>query len=730
MGLVWTARANPLDGGQALAVCWSPEKSKFVAVGVPAGGMVVDQVAMSPDGKNWETGGFPWQANGNGKGICWAAGLSLFVAVGVSITNNRQVQTSPDGETWTNRTNPFNGNGHTNAVAWSASQVLLVACGISSGDVVMTSPDGVAWTAQVTPFDGGGEGKSAVWVESLGLWFVGGYDAAGTSALMSSPDGVVWTLVPCDLDGGQANAVNYAETLGLVMIAGRDATGAVTFATSPDGTTWTPQATPLDGPVGSGNGVLEASDTVVLLGAGPAGATPSIVESPDGVAWEVNASSPFYNGNQAAYSPILDLVVAAGFSGGGEALASASLSSPPQIRFFDGYAWRFVVTNLDLVTMTFLDKLASNRAVALTLNGAAVSTGSVPSDSPEVNIVTGDGDPFLSRSNRFLFGFRREGGTPPWVCRFAGIIQMLDDKADSANQAGDPVTNYTAYDPWQYMFNRPVRIGNGNLPDQNGLVFENVRGSTIAVALLNRTASEDGPTYILIDETDGSIQDTAKIDITFEQGCSVGDALSQLVETGSMDILLDPVYDPTAMDVNIVKLRIMAQAGRDRNGAIFAWDQPSLSLVGIERLSDGSNPDAMANWIQYYNGQGGPKVRNSGGTYPTATDASSITKYGRYVSQQFFPEQTQGAAVRALAETELNLRAAGRLTVTLSPAAQRAPVPLIEYALGDRVPVYASKRFREALEGMQRVYGIPIVISDDGVENIQALLASPQGYTA
>ena len=56
-------------------------------------------------------------------------------------------------------------------------------------------------------------------------------------------------------------------------------------------------------------------------------------------------------------------------------------------------------------------------------------------------------------------------------------------------------------------------------------------------------------------------------------------------------------------------------------------------------------------------------------------------------------------------------------------------MPWTEYDLGDRVPVYASARLRKLLSGYQRVYGMPIQISDDALEHIDALLVSPDGFS-
>jgi hypothetical protein len=81
----------------------------------------------------------------------------------------------------------------------------------------------------------------------------------------------------------------------------------------------------------------------------------------------------------------------------------------------------------------------------------------------------------------------------------------------------------------------------------------------------------------------------------------------------------------------------------------------------------------------------------------TQTDATSIATYGEYWAQQFFPAQTEPAAVEAIAAQQLALRKDYKQTLTINPVPERAPEPFIDYGLGDRVPVWASNRLRQAV---------------------------------
>jgi hypothetical protein len=403
--------------------------------------------------------------------------------------------------------------------------------------------------------------------------------------------------------------------------------------------------------------------------------------------------------------------------------------------FQEGHLWRFVVCDLACSTLTFLDRLAENRSVTYTLNAPAVASGEVPSDNPEVNIPVASGsdaDPFVSYSDRILYGFRREPQSPtsiqaePWVVRFGGVLMQLEDAATTDVAR----STYTAYDPWQYLMSRPIRGDDLSLPDQDGLTYagNDTTLDEIILGFIQRTIAVDGSCY-----TDLSLGhvDTVPIPggaagaMTFPQSMSVGDAITQCCNTGAVDVWFSPVYDPTHFPGIIATVNIYAQQGSTRNSAIFAWDSPSKSLVGISRLLDGAQ---LANNVQFFNGQAGPRVT-------LQTDASSVTKYGEYWAEQVLPQQVEAPAVVAMAQNQLALRKVGRRTLAVNPAPERSPEPFTEYFLGDLVPVYATKRLRQPLPttgettNYQRIYGIPIQISDNALETITQLLTSPDGFS-
>lgn len=380
--------------------------------------------------------------------------------------------------------------------------------------------------------------------------------------------------------------------------------------------------------------------------------------------------------------------------------------------------WRWVVTDLDGATLTLLDHLASDREITYLLNAPARAVGKVPSASPEVNIPGDDGYPFVAEGVRALLGFRLEEGV--WTIRFTGLILQIQDTAEQ----DIAYSHLTAYDPWQYLFARPVvNYITGKIPGPKGISWDDTRGDVIVGQVLRNTIYWHGTAYIDAGTSyggtsfyGGTMEMTNQMDINFPQGMMVGEAWQQLVNSDTLDIVLTPIYDPVNRPGYLAELNVYGQAGSERDAAIFAWDLPSRSLTQIDDLFDGS---VRANKVQYFSGQGGPPVT-------LQTNAPSVATYGEYWATQFFPGQNVPAAVVALAQQQLTLRKNGQRTVTISPAPERSPRPFTEYYLGDRVPVYASNSMRQAVSGYQRIYGIPISISDDATETIRELLTSEQ----
>lgn len=390
-----------------------------------------------------------------------------------------------------------------------------------------------------------------------------------------------------------------------------------------------------------------------------------------------------------------------------------------------GRFWRFIITDLDSVTLSFLDRVASERSVAYALNDESVHEGHVPSDSPNLSRIADDGDPVLAMNSRLIYGFRREldgvpNSTTPslWTPRWAGIVHIVSDAAQSDN----PETSYTAYDPWRLLKLRPLVTDAGLLPT-DGMTFRNTPGSEIALDLLTNSHSFHGSCHIDFGQSGefytGTIETTDEISRHFEPGTTVGEAWTTLTDSGTLDIVLEPVYDPVNRPGICSQLSIYDKAGEDKQSAVFAWDKPGRSITGIDRTQDGTQ---MANKVLFYTNNGKPAALQ--------TNSASVAKYGQYWLERSISDEYQTAVVQLLAQTELRLRRLGRTTLSIDPVAERSPEPFTEYFCGDRVPIFASSRLRLPIELQnpedepRRVYALPISIGDDGTENVESLLLS------
>jgi hypothetical protein len=383
--------------------------------------------------------------------------------------------------------------------------------------------------------------------------------------------------------------------------------------------------------------------------------------------------------------------------------------------------WKYFLADLSGTGIIDLSKITSDRVVEVVLNGPLSMSGTVPSDNKKVWIPwSGDGydDPYLAEGTRLMWGFRQESFIQPyWTCRGATIVNLVEDTAEQ----DDARTRFVGWDPWHYMMSRPVTDIDGNLPGEDGLSFNDTKVSVIVCELLRNTIDNYGFAYI--DAGDGSrigegsqyqdwggsleyngfLDDTPVLDWNIPQGTSVGQAWADLCAAGECDIILDPIYEPLGRTVGtnlvtnfLVEISVYAQAGVTRDNQKFSWNMPGRNLVGIDRQQDGSS---RVNDFMAFAGQGG-----TAGGQATSIDNDSITKYGAYVAQQFFPglngpdTVANVLAAGAYAQDQVSLRATGKQTVTFTPAPERGPRPWIDFQLGDRLPVWASARkFREAL---------------------------------
>lgn len=733
MAHTWTDRPNPLDGGYGWKSLYVPQIPKWFMGGSDFGS--VSLVFSVDEGASWADAAS--NLTSFVADIDYSPSQSVIVAAGQG-SGSCIDRSDDDGATWVAQTTPFDG-GYVYAVKWIEELSLWVAGGYDNGGaggaVIMTSPDAITWTAVSTPFD---NGYLADLTFALGNVVAVGNDSVGTACVMTSPDAVTFTSQATPADGPATTmyGVGWAPTHAVVIVTGYDGIGGIVAMSSPDTAAWSQVVTPWDGLGANGYDVTEVGGGEVLL-VGYLDGTQSVLASPDLSAWEVNPND-FDDGGGAygvGWAPEIEEALVTGYNADDSITAlTAHIENTPAVafRFFQGYPWRFLFADIPSyysgggVTTTWADGLLTSRGIVFTLDQPTVITAAVWPDDRRVNqIFALDGDPLVAQGNRIVYCFRREGGNPPWKIRAAGILMSPEDQGD----ADIPLTHFTAYDPWLYLYARPVMNADGNLPPPDGAIVI-LRGDQIVTSLLKHTIDNQG--FCFIDAGvafggtsyySGTIEATDVIAFEYQRGMTVGDAWDAMCNAGNLDIELKAIYDPRRPGYTH-ELNIKRLAGVNRRTAVFAWDKMNRSVTTIDRMHDGT-PGNFINVIQAYAGQGGFPVPAAG---PLKNNAS-VLKYLPYWLNTF--QTTQGAVdptgsmVLALAQQQLVLQKQGRRTLTLSPTPERAPIPLTEYNVGDRVPVYATRRLRVTAAGLQRVQAIPISIDDDGIESVPALLTSP-----
>ena len=129
-GVTWINRSLPRNNW--LSVCWSKEKTTFVAVGSGA----TNYAASSSDGVTWNTRTL---SAGTWNCVIWVTEKAIFVAVSSTTVYEA---TSTDGIVWSNGSL---GAGNWNAIAWSPQLSIYVV--VQFGVAVAISSDAANWSS-------------------------------------------------------------------------------------------------------------------------------------------------------------------------------------------------------------------------------------------------------------------------------------------------------------------------------------------------------------------------------------------------------------------------------------------------------------------------------------------------------------------------------------------------------------------------------------------------------
>jgi hypothetical protein len=310
----WPSSVLTSPDGREWAPSWIPSNWPLYAISYGGGVFVAvgDYRILTSNGNatNWTV----WKAPGPLRGMCYGSPPGPFVAVGLQ----GLILTSFDMINWAPRA-----SGTTqDLAAVTFANGKFVAVG--SGNTVLTSPDGFTWTSQAT-----GHPNPAFAISSIaygnGLFVAAGMDGLYGESIITSPDALHWipqkqVPIQCvtfangyfvaagygpmltSVDGKnwpQAGFTTVTQGLhALAYGAGRVLAVGDTGATysSPDGTVWQdeqegdPTSTLLD--------VAYGNDTIVAVGATASFQGQVVLDSLDGVSWEIkpalNSAGPLH----------------------------------------------------------------------------------------------------------------------------------------------------------------------------------------------------------------------------------------------------------------------------------------------------------------------------------------------------------------------------------------------------------------------------------------------------
>jgi hypothetical protein len=249
--------AKSVDGGATFAgvaapdtntwtmngICWSPDLGLFCIV-TSKGPTTATRVLTSPDADTWTEHVIP-DVSKNLNSVCWSHEKSLFVAVG----DGNAIYTSPNGSAWTARTGPATSKDWLR-VTWAGGTIQKFCAIANNGggsNDYMYSSDGITWTQKNL------SGSAYAWqgigfsIDLNQLIVVGG----NTGVVVRSGDGVNWT---------QNDSSQGTTPFKGVVWSGADAlwyaVGTNVVRTSADGQTWVAMGT---SPTGGWNKIASAS---------------------------------------------------------------------------------------------------------------------------------------------------------------------------------------------------------------------------------------------------------------------------------------------------------------------------------------------------------------------------------------------------------------------------------------------------------------------------------------
>jgi hypothetical protein len=363
--------------------------------------------------------------------------------------------------------------------------------------------------------------------------------------------------------------------------------------------------------------------------------------------------------------------------------------------------WRIMLCNRMGVAISLLDNVAINRQFKFGLNQPGSLTFDVPSDEPSVNILHTDGYPYLSCGDRTVRAWRKESGV--WTLRYTGIVWQLADASDEDVCH----TTVTCFDALKFLKKRLICTADGRIKGTIRLPKADL-GTTV-YTMISNSFDNFGPLYL--DYSSGPWVTGTSITPPDYELAYIDASIKELCDTGAMDIEMTPVYSTGGV---LSTFAVTARLGQDQPHVLFGYDTGNY---GAQTWGRQMNAEDTANDIYNF-------ATSASGPMSNATDAASKTRFGTMQSAEVLSDIHSKDTLDELTTWELRFRKEPQDLVSFTPRPELQPVLWNDYWIGDTVRVASSANVREAISGVQRVYGVTLDVNDDGYEVVSELVVS------
>lgn len=457
---------------------------------------------------------------------------------------------------------------------------------------------------------------------------------------------------------------------------------------------------------------------------------------------------------------------------------SGSVGPPPEAT----QLWQFVIYDRANNALADITSIATSKKMSKRLSRPSVCSFQVPADSALVYTNHSDGYPILSVGRRALKVRYRPSAAHDWTLMFNGIIWYLEDqggedRADCRVDAYDPLLwakfRYVRDDTGD--FSTPEFFGNGSDPTK--ISGPDLVQQTLANSFWNSgTKGTGGYGDGYQDEEFGLDWGTGTFDVQVPPAYDLSATLSDfpillsdfwrmLSDTGTCDIVVDPVDDTDGYGTNIMGiLNAYTRAGNPSSPVHYDYGAGDYSIQSIRRRYDIDN---LCNKLWYYLGppqnvvdpatdeilirrwlgnitKDDPNLPDPPQTTIDAEIYASRSAYGVAMDVRIYDdnEATYGYVVNPktgdieyreiaanrpmyhyLWQFEHALRHEPREMLFVTPI-RNAPFDPLAIGLGDEITINSTSALRQGFSATQRVYGWDVEIGDENSWQITNLVCS------